>query len=494
MKRLNTIGAVFLMAAMGLSGCFGDDAGTDPDSIDEDALYDWAVANDGYRQMGGLESGGHVTQLTETESGGPSAADVRIVNQVHTDASVDLDDPQSGDLAKFAMDAKDEMGQFRSQIRSVVPAQAIGVDNMDFQGGAMQNVQVFGTTGHGPDHFPETKAYILLYGQGRLTVGGTTLDGVHPFMVAVTKAVHDADGTLLDAAREDALELHVYFPGRALGADFSIPGQTDDYVYIFFTNVDLKQMSEEDKDDVGDTLVPAEIPNQRPIASAVVLVDGVPSDNATRDRDVDGGNLTVTLDGSNSTDVDGEISIYSWEVKSFRNNTSIQKIFNGQGETVDLNLTEEGWYLVTLRVIDDRFEPAEDSQLFYVSYQLTYAHSFDGANSLGAGQECNPPVNCKDHQLTMRFGAQNATLVYNRESGTCQGSTIEVYAPGPSPGQDGEKIAEGSGGETLEIAGAELTMIGQYTIYVWFSAQATCSYTLDTYVNYAAAGNATAPA
>lgn len=494
MKRLNTIGAVLLMAAMGLSGCFGGNGaeGTDPDSIDEDATYDWAIANDGFRRMGGFGASGHLMTLDETSSGGPSAADVRVVNTVDTDASVDVEDPSSGDQANFVMDAQDAMGHFQSRIRSVTPAQAFGADNMDFQGGVMHNIQVFGTTGHGPEELPEAKAYILLYGQARLIVDGATLDGVHPVMVAVTKAVHDAEGSILDAPRDDALEMHVYFPGRTLGADYSIPGQMDDFVYLFFTNVDLKQMSDDEKSAVGAELVAPEIPNEPPVASAAVMVGGTPSANATRVRDANDGNLTVTLDGTNSTDSDGEITIYSWEVQSFRNNTTIQKIFSGQGATVDLNFTEEGWYLVTLRVIDDRFEPAEDSQLFYVSYQLTYSHTFVDANSVGAGQECNPPINCKDHQLTVRFGAQNATLTYNEEGGVCNGPQIDVFSPGPSPGEDGEEIASGSG--TVEISGDKLTAIGQYTIYVWFDAQAQCSYSLDTYVNYAASGNATASA
>lgn len=492
MNRLSTIGAVLLMAAMGLSGCFGGDGaeGTDPDSIDEDALYDWAVANDGFRRMGGLEAGGHLMPLKDTPSGGPSAADVRVVNQVDADASVDLEDPQSGDLANFVMDANDDMGHFQSRIRSVAPAQAVGVQDVDFEGGVMQNVQVFGDTGHGPEHFPETKAYLLLYGQGRLIVDGATVDGVHTFMVSVTKAVHDAEGNVLDAASDESLELHVYFPGGSLGADHSIPGVMGDYVYIFFTNVDLKQMSDDDKSAVGAELVPPEVANEPPTARATITVGGVASDNATRHRAVNEGNLTVTLDGTNSTDADGTISIYSWEVESFRNNTTIQKVFSGQGATVTLNLSEEGWYMVTLRVIDDRFEPAEDSQLFYVNYGLQYAWTFDEANSVGASQECNPPVNCKDHQLTVRFGAQNATLTYNGEGGTCEGRTIEVYAPGASPGEDGEQIVSTSD-EVIEIPGEDLTAIGQYTIYVWFTAQAMCSYSVDTFVNYAAGGNAT---
>lgn len=495
MNRFTTTGVVLLMAAMGLSGCFGgDEDGTDPSSIDENATYDWAVANDGFRQMGGLESGGHVMALQDTD-GGPSAADVRAVNKVDADSTVDVEDPQSGDLAGFVMDAKDQMGHFQARIRSVVPASAIGVDNMDFQGGVQHNVQVFGTTGHGPDHFPETKAYILLYGQARLISGGETLEGSHAFMVAVTKAVHDSDGALLDAAAEDRLEFHVYFPGRNLGADYSIPGQTDDYLYIFFTNVDLKQMSDSEASAVGENLVAPDIPNEAPTAVAMVTVGGTATDNGTRVKDVNEGNLTVVLDGSNSTDPDGEISIYSWEIQSFRNNTTIQKIFSGQGQTVTLNMTEEGWYLVTLRVIDDRFEPSEDSQLFYVNYGLQFEHTFgDGApaNSVGAGTDCNDPVNCKSHQLTVRFGAQNATLAYSMEGGQCNGVHVDVYAPGPSPGETGDAIANGEG-DPIEIAGEQLTAIGQYTIEVWFDAQATCHYTVDVFVNYAVAagGNET---
>jgi hypothetical protein len=294
-------------------------------------------------------------------------------------------------------------------------------------------------------------------------------------------------------ADEDRLEMHVYFPGRTLGPDFAIPGEPDAFVYLFFTNVQVKQLGVDAKAGVGDGLAAPEIPNEPPVAVAEVLVGGVPSENATLDIQANDGNLTVTLDASNSTDADGEIQIYSWEVREYKNNTSIEKTFSGQGATIDLNFSTPGWKLITLRVIDDRFEPAETQVLFFVNYKNAYSHAFrgdgetPGANIIGAanpaGENCNDPVNCKSHFVTIQFGAQSATFVRGTDGGTCMGPNLELYAPGPTPGEDGPMVGSADGSE-LTVTAEALTAVGQYKLVVWYDQQADCSYTVAADVNY----------
>jgi hypothetical protein len=477
MKSTLSMLAVGLLVTLAISGCFGgskDDKvePTDPGKLDENAFYDSVVANDGFQVRGG-PTGNQSTKLGKTANDTPSAVTFKVVNEVESDTE------GANDKADFLMDAKPEGGvRVQALIKSMITGKDVQLP-LDLGGGVQQNIQVFGNTSNGPKEFPQTKAYMAAYGQAILRLDGSTVDGRHVFIAMVTKAIHDSNGALLATPDDKRLELHVYFPGAELGADFAIPGVTEGKsLYFFFTTVKLTQLTPAQKADVGSDLSPPIIPNQPPIAVAKILVNGKATNNGTKmGSDSD---LVVVLDATNSTDPDGNITTYTWDIREFKNNTTIVKLATLQGPRVEFNFTTFGVKLVTLRIIDDGFAPSEDSSLFYVNYQVDLAYTFPATQPAGAGTDCQQAINCHSHQISMAFGAQKAVFTYSTTTASqCQTVHLNLYDP------NGAAAGSISSGNTLTISDkSKLSVVGQYKLDVWFTAQAQCAYKVVAAVTY----------
>ncbi len=473
---LSMVAATFIFAAF--SGCAKKEGDgqeeqeqdeTNASALDDTLSYDSAVADNGFQVTGGVA--GTAAALTGGAEG--SATSLKAVDVSPDDAT------GATDLADFLLDAKEaDGGRIQAELRSLTTANASGLSG-DFHGGVAHNVDVFGASGIGPADLPSAKAYILLQGLARVKADGTTLDDLQLVQVAVSKGVRGADGAVM-AAPDDDLEIHVLFPGSLLEGNAAFPGSDEGFLYYFFENVKLELLAPEAKATVGSRLAAPQMPNVAPVAAAAVLLNGTPVVAADFDPDLVW--LNVTLDASNSTDSDGRIEAFSWDVKEYNATGALQPLNKTSGQVANFSFTTGGTKIISLRIIDEDGGISNTTFEFFVNTKKTYSHAFGGSGSPAstaggayAQADCVPAFNCGQHSVTILWGAQKFTTSEWGQSGTCEGETLKLISP------SGEEVDSGS---TLDVAADLLTEVGKYSIQVGFSAQVNCNYDFLAAVQY----------
>ena len=468
---LSMVAATFIFAAF--SGCAKKDDGTGNSVtdgagvLDEALSYDSAVADNGFQVTGGVA--GTATALTGGAEG--SATSLKAVDVSPDDAT------GATDLADFLLDAKEaDGGRIQAELRSLTTANASGVSG-DFFGGVAHNVDVFGASGIGPADLPQTRSYILLQGLARVKADGTTIDDLQLVQVAVSKGIRGADGALL-AQADDDLEIHVLFPGSLLEGNAAFPGSDEGFLYYYFENVKIELLQPDAKATVGSRLSAPQMANQPPVANATVVLNGT----AVTSADFDPGAvwLNVTFDASNSTDADGKIEAYSWDVKEFNATGALQQVNKTSGMVANFSFTTGGPKFITLRIIDEDGGIANTTLEFFVNTKKTYSFGFE-AQQTGGGYPtagCVDAFNCAKHSVTILFGAQKFTAGEWSQSGQCGTHTFQLVTP--------SGVVAGSGA-TLDVAADKLTEVGKYEIRVGFQYQVMCNYDFIAAVQYSPA-------
>lgn len=460
--------AIFVLTTAALSGCFGGggDGDTNVGDLDETATYDSAIADNGFRVTGNLTGAG--TPLTGGSDG--SAASLKAVDLAPDDSAGALD------KADFLVDAKESDGsRLQAELRSIVSAADVGAPG-DFFGGVAHNLEINGETGIGYPLLTTVKAYILLTGLARVRQNNETLDQTQLVQVAVTKGIRGADGAALAENDTNDLEVHVLFPGSLVPGNPAFPNSTDGFVYYYFENVKLEQLTPDAKAEVGSKLTPPELPNVAPVANAVVTLNGTQVGEAN----ITGDFLNVTLDASNSTDPDGRIEAYSWDVKELNATGALVPLNRTSGVTANFSFTSAGLKVIELRIIDNDGGIANATIFFYVNYVRTLSHNFGAqtGTSAGAFTSCQPAVNCQQHSVTVYFGAQQMVVTMPARTGgtVCDGPNVDVLDP------SGTEIA--SDDATITIGAEELAAVGKYSLQAWFDRQVQCAYSFTASVQY----------
>ncbi len=468
--------ATFVLTAF--AGCGKKDGGgnTPVSALDETLVYDSVVADNGFRVSGGLT--GTATALTSGANGSAASLKATDVATADTEGAIDL--------ADFLVDAKEADGsRLQAELRSMTTANDTGFPG-DFFGGVLHNQEINGDTGIGYPDLPTTKAYILLNGLARVKFNDATLEDLQLVQVAVVKGIRGPDTAALTAP-EDDLEVHILFPGSLIPNNTAFPDVSEGFVYYYFENVKLTQLAPEEKGLVGGRLQPPSRTNVPPVATAVVRING--TQNGSAEFDPDTKFLNVTFDASNSTDSDGRIEAYSWDVKEFNATGALTPLNKTSGATANFSFTSGGTKIISLRIIDEDGGIANTTLFFFVNTKKTYAFDFGDENPLndvGANpNECSPALNCNRHSATVFFGAQRLTTTPITSSTACSTPHQDLYAPGST-----ETLQSQNG---LDVTAEELTGVGKYDIDVWFNAQAQCSYTFVLSVNYAPDAAVTEP-
>lgn len=466
--------STLVMVAAAFSGCTtsgGEEAGsadTMVASLDEAAVYDSVITDNGFRVTGSLV--GTATALTGGAEG--SAASLKVVDVAASDSEGAVD------LADFLVDAKEADGsRLQAELRSIVTAADVMAPG-DFFGGVAHNVEINGDSGIGIAELAKAKAYILLSGLARVRHDNETLQETQLVQVAVTKGIRGADGAAAAEADAEDLEVHVLFPGSLIPGNPAFPNVAEGFVYYYFENVKLEQLAADAKVGVGGKLTPPERANVAPVANGTVTIDGA----AVSEASLMGEFLNVTLDASNSTDADGTIEAYSWDVKELNSTGALVPLNRTSGAVANFTFTSAGMKVIELRLIDNDGGIANATILFYVNYERTFTHDFGSNAGTTAGANptaCTPAVNCNSHQITVFFGAQQMVVeLPARVSGTCQTARINVKDP------SGASIVS-SGTSTQTIAADKLAAVGKYTLEAWFQAQVDCAYRFKATVSYA---------
>jgi hypothetical protein len=466
---MTLIASTIVFAAF--SGCTqkeagGVDDGQQASALDETLSYNSAIADTGYQVTGTV--GGVAAALTAGAEG--SATSLKVVDVSPDDAT------GANDLADFLLDAKEaDGGRVQAELRSLTTAAGAGVSG-EFLGGVAHNVDINGDSGMGMADLPKAKAYILLQGLARVKQDGTTIDDLQLVQVAVTKGIRGADQGLLPEA-EDDLEIHVLFPGSLLAGNAAFPGSADGFLYYYFENVKLDLLQEADTASVGSRLSAPPSPNVPPVANMSVLVNGVAATFAEYDLDLP--YLNVTLDASNSTDADGQIEAYSWDVREYNATGVLVPLNKTSGKVAEFSFTSGGLKVISLRLIDEKGGIANATLEFAVNTKKNYAYAFSGAASVGGGYTvlgCMASFNCNVHQVTILYGAKQFTASEVTSTGTCQTRSMRLLGPSG---------AVAGSGTTLTVAEDKLTQVGKYDIEVAYTAQVACSYKFVGRVLYA---------
>lgn len=464
MRHILTTLVLSALVTVAFSGCGGKSGG---DAIDENQVYDSAIA-DQARQVS--------TSFSQAGVAVGGTVQAKVLNQVEDDLAGALD------KADFVLSANDANGTLiQAQLKSMVTG-AVVQSSTDFKGGVAVNTEINGDTGLGVSSFPKTKAYLAFTGMARLRINNQSADGTHFVVAWVSRGIrNDADNTLLTAADAKDLEFHVVLPGKLLNEALAIPGVADGFLYFYFENVRLSQLSPDEKTKVGEGLSPPEAPNQPPVALARILVDGTPVNVAKLKNTV--GALTITLDATLSSDVDGVVESYAWEVRQYNSTGGLESVNKTKGANVTVSITSAGLKEVSLRIIDDKGGIANDTEILYVDYEFQTTGSFGQLGPAGAGTDCRVALNCLQHFITLTYGANKWVIknpVKTSASTTqCDTPTIEVL-------YNNQEIAEQANGD-LTISDASKLKVGQYTVNVFWRSQFQCTYSLSALVTYSPA-------
>lgn len=452
-------------ATLALAGCASKDNGgtTNPDDLDENAVYDTAIA-DQARQV--------TTSVSQAGVASMGSVSVSVVDSVPDDSAGALD------KADFTLDATDANGiRTQATLRSMVTGAAVGATT-DFLGGVAVNQEINGDAPIGIKEFPKTKAYLAFTGLARLRINNTSIDGSHFVVVWVSKGIrNNADNTPLSQVDAKDLELHVIFPGKLWSEFLAIPTVADGFLYYYFENVRLKQLSPDEKAKVGEGLSPPEVPNLAPVAVARVLVDGKAVNVAKLENAA--GVLNITLDGTLSSDADGSVQSYAWEVRQYNSTGGFEVLNKTKGANVTVSIREGGLKQITLRIIDDRGGIANDTEVLYVDYHFKTTGSFGQLGPAGAGTDCQLAFNCLAHTLSLKYGALK--LVVKKPvatgSGQCNTPTIQLKL-------NDQEVAKSAANADLTVSDAAKLKVGTYTINIFWQAQAQCVYNLEADVTY----------
>jgi hypothetical protein len=477
------IGLVCLVLVSGtFAGCAkkagtGGGDHTHPSDLDETAVYDNVLADTGFRVTGSLTGTGKA--LTTGADG--SAGSASVVDKTPKDAGGALD------KAEFLLDAKEADGtRVQAVLKSMATAKDAGMKG-DFQGGGANNVQVFGTTGLGPAAFPETKAYLALFGLARVKLNNVSMEKSQLVEVFVTKAVHMDDGMMLTAVDASELEMHVWFPGKSGGAA-AVPDVADGFLYYFFKNVKLSQLTPDQKAAVGSKLSAPDKANVPPVAVAQIrLPNGTAATNGMLEAAKK--TLNVTLDASNSTD-DGKIEAYSWDVKEYNTTGFLVPAGNqskASGVKANFSFALPGLKQISLRVIDDAGGISNTTLFFFVDYHIVFAFDFNAQTPpAGAGTSCTPTVNCNKHSLSVNYAATKIDIKTPVQTKpTCSTPSMSIHDPAQATTGDPPATNRGTGSSIVVDKADALAKVGKWVVYVWWQTQAQCAYKADAYVYYA---------
>ena len=475
---------IFLVAA--LSGCFGgngDDAPNDSsNSIDENATYDGANADQAYK-------------VTGTLAGAGASLSTGAVQLSAVDSTTSDDSAGALDKANLTLDVTEADGtRIQASLRAMTTAAEAGMPEADFYGGVNHNFEMHGDSGAGVPEFPKAKTYVWFAALARIAVNGVPMDELQLVTAWAGRGLRAPDGSLLTAADTADLEVHVVFPGSLVaGTDPLKPGNnTDGFLYYYFERVELKTLTLEEKGLVGSKLQPARSPNKAPVAAAaVVFADGTTGSVGIFNPAVKF--LNVTLDASNSTDADGPIEAYSWSIFQYNETGAMIPYNKTTGVKANGSFDAPGLKRIDLRVIDEFGGIGNTTLFLFIDYKAEFTHTFgtssDPAQTAGGGQNCVTGSNCYDHRITVTYGAVQATFTAPASvggSGTaCQNSHLEALAP---PGTTITKASAPNGALTLDAA--QLAKLGGWRLNVWYDAQVKCGYRLTATVQYSPAAPA----
>jgi hypothetical protein len=214
-------------------------------------------------------------------------------------------------------------------------------------------------------------------------------------------------------------------------------------------------------------------------------MDGAPASEATLAGDA--ANVTVTLDGSLSSDADGTVSSWAWQIfeidPASGNYTEAGRL---AGETVQYNFTTPGPKLVRLVVRDDRFGTASLDTMFYVNRFFTRPSTRTlNDDTAGGGAECSD-FNCQTFTVGVAHGAtQLKVRVRDNGSTAFNGVHVDLYKPGDDPGQSSPAHAGDALNAPVEVTVNQADVLkGIYTAQVWYTAGTRVSYLVDFTVRY----------
>lgn len=477
---------IALLLTAGFAGCFGNketdgpvsDAGDDPSKYTDADKFDTAVANQGFQVTGGLTSAS--TALGDTTS----AVKLQVVDNGESDSAGAID------KATLILNAKTTGLDVQASLKTMLTAAQAGIPGGELHAGAAQNIPLDTMLG-----LPATKAFFIAYGQARVSVNGDLATSLVFVAAAVTYGIRDAQGASM--AEQDAhdLEVHVLFPGSLLFPADPVPGVPEGWLYFYFENVAMGRMTPEEKANVGPDLIPYKPPNKPPVPVAKFLLDGKAVSKGLKEGNR---SVNVTLDGTGSTDADGTLDAYSWDVFDLARNGSYvpAEVRRASGSSAPYSFTTVGPKLVRLRIIDNAGAIAEKPFDFFVDYHTKL--DYPGvATPAGAFADCIEAFNCNVHEFAVEAGVHEGKFIFqNQAEQAPTGVTMELFKPKvaqPSPQapasceDDTRQPVVKSTNGTLTASADKFTEYGKWRLCVWYTAGVEAKWEIDTSLDYSPA-------
>ena len=110
------------------------------------------------------------------------------------------------------------------------PAQSKGVAFMQ---------PMFGTTGVGPSDFPQTLAYVALFGRATIMKDGQSVATDQPIIAMVTQGLHDPSQRWLSTNDPTNQEIHLVVPGSLMGGGQAVTGFPKGGFYVYWPDAAL---------------------------------------------------------------------------------------------------------------------------------------------------------------------------------------------------------------------------------------------------------------
>lgn len=250
-----------------------------------------------------------------------------------------------------------------------------------------------------------------------------------------------------------------------------------------------------DGNGINNTTTPPP-PEISPVAS-IKIFDGDNETNVTAVHGEANVNITLKLDASNSTDADGNITIWAWSVvgpKDFE--------FEDQNETTEFQIPDSngyGVYLVRLTVIDDDNLIGTANKTLYVNYDITRPITLgtkqQGVTGPSVGTTNRPDqadpscggTTCFIHTITTLGNATGATFTVSWTPPAGGQTMMKMWIIDPS-GTDLENIpASATSPITSELTPSQLVAAGQYKAEVHMqgpSGPTGLTYTFHAIIRY----------
>jgi hypothetical protein len=480
MKRWSTLFVSLTFVLVALSGCASksDNGGAthEPSASDFAAnRYDRAIGNVGYRISG---TPGGAAQALSSES----AVQLDILDEVDNDAQ------GAKDKATFILDARQTGFEVQASLRQMVTGADTGLTG-DHQGGTARNLAIFGTSGIGPSDLPQVTAYLFAVGFAQVRIGESVQPNQLVYVAVMPGLRDEATQAPLSTPNDGNVQLHVLFPGSLIAGNDPIAGVPDGFLYYYFETVAVQTLSESDRAGIGANLIEPEAPNVPPVAVGQVIVNGNPATVAVRSGNT---NVTVTFDGSQSSDEDGNIIRWVWRVAELAVNDTWERPTDGapavvQGERVEYNFNSSGWKLIELTVVDERGGSGTYPVTFYINQHRIYpGHSNTHSDTVSGGLQCEANINCFNHEITVGLQAQSMRIEFKLASGSgpTQNRHIDLYAPGADP-SNASPIASSAVNQPLTVNRDKISEPGRYRAFVWWETGAAVAYSLDVLITYA---------